>query len=598
MADSPERNSDGDVELSLFSDGTVLADGTRVLSVEVTRAINMIPSAKIVIADDDGVDMKKRFAVSDSSAFLPGAAIRIEAGYGDGRATIFEGVVVKHGLRIGVQGRGQLVIECRDKAVAMTLGRKCVNYIDLADSDIVSKMIATYDGLTAFVDTTSITHKELVQYDVSDWDFMLARADANGLVVIIEAGSLTLKAPATDGTAQLSVTYGVDLLEFDAEVDARSQLSSVGSVAWDPATQAVITQNATPQTLNAQGNLDAATLAKVLGLASYRLQSSVPLESDALKAWANGLQLKAALARVRGRMRFQGSALAKPGAIITLSGVGQRFNGNTYLSAVTHTVADGDWITEATFGMAPEGFAERHTLATPLASGLTAGVSGLHIGVVMKLDQDPDKQYKIQVSLPVMQAETDGVWARLASHYGSDGVGTFFIPEIGDEVVLGFLNNDPSHPLIIGSLYSSKRKPPYEITPDNFTKAIVTRSKLTIEFDDEKKVVTITTPGKNKIVLSDDAKSILLQDQNNNTVTLSSDGITLDSPKDISLSAKGKITLDAIGNIEITSKADLKQGAVNINSKANIGLVAQGTATAEFSATGQTTIKGAMVMIN
>jgi uncharacterized protein involved in type VI secretion and phage assembly len=204
----------------------------------------------------------------------------------------------------------------------------------------------------------------------------------------------------------------------------------------------------------------------------------------------------------------------------------------------------------------------------------------------------------VQVTLPVTQAETAGVWARLATYYGSDGVGHFFIPEIGDEVILGFLNGDPSHPLILGSLYSSKRKPPYEPAAENNTKAIVTRSKLTVLFDEDKKAITITTPGKNKIVLNDDEKSILLQDQTGNKVTLSESGITLDSPKDIALSAKGKISLDAVGNISVASKADLKQSGLNIANSAQVGFSAKGAATAELSASGQTTVKGALVMIN
>ena len=197
-----------------------------------------------------------------------------------------------------------------------------------------------------------------------------------------------------------------------------------------------------------------------------------------------------------------------------------------------------------------------------------------------------------------MQAETDGVWARLLQFYASDGIGAFFVPEIGDEVVLGYFNNDPSNPVILGNLYSSKRKPPYDLTAENNIKALVTRSKLKIEFDDDKKIITVVTPGKNTIVVSDDGKSILIQDQNNNKVELNESGITLDSPKDIKVTAKGKITLDAVGEIGITSKADVKVAGLNIKNEAQVGYVAKGSASAELSAAGQTTVKGAMVMIN
>jgi uncharacterized protein involved in type VI secretion and phage assembly len=278
--------------------------------------------------------------------------------------------------------------------------------------------------------------------------------------------------------------------------------------------------------------------------------------------------------------------------------VGNRFNGNVFVSAVKHEILAGGWTTEVEFGLAPEWLADKRDLTAPPAAGLLPGVDGLQIGVVKKLDADPEGENRIQVSVPVLQAETEGVWARLASGYGSEQVGAFFIPEIGDEVVLGYLNSNPSYPVILGSLYSSKRQPPYPLTADNYTKALVTKAKLKVEFDDEKKVITIVTPGGNKCVISDDAKSILLQDQTGNKVELSESGITLNSPKDISITATGKIGITATGALSLKSNADVTVEGLNVNSTAQVGFVAKGNASAELSASGQTTVKGAMVMIN
>jgi hypothetical protein len=79
---------------------------------------------------------------------------------------------------------------------------------------------------------------------------------------------------------------------------------------------------------------------------------------------------------------------------------------------------------------------------------------------------------------------------------------------------------------------------------------------------------------------------------------LNSSGILLDSPKDIQITAKGKISISATGAIETSSKADVSVSGQNVNNTAQIGFVAKGNATAEISASGQTTVKGAMVMIN
>jgi len=596
MADSPNVSGGGVIKLSLFSDGAAIDEDIPVISVNVIKAVNKVPFARIVLLDGDMPEQD--FPVSNSDQFKPGKEIKINAGYDDEEETIFEGIVVRHGIKVSGDNFSRLVIECRDKAAAMTVGRKNANYIDSKDSDVITKLISD-SSLTATVTATTTEHKELVQYYCTDWDFMLSRAEVNGMVVCVDAGKVTVGPPLSDEAATLVVTYGEDMMEFSADLDSRSQLASVESVAWDPATQAVVVAEEGKVTVGESGNITSDDLAEVLGLDKFCLQSPTPQETGALTDWAKGQQLKAALARIRGRMKFQGSALAEAGGMIELAGVGERFNGTVYVSSVEHEIANGQWSTRVDFGMSDSWFAEQRDLVAPPASGLLPGVEGLQIGVVMKLDEDPAGESRIQVSLPVMQAETEGVWARLASFHASEGIGAFFIPEIGDEVIIGYLNNDPSHPIVLGSLYSSKRAMPYELTADNYIKGLMTKEELKIEFDDEKKVITIVTPGNNTVVLSDDGKSILLQDQNDNKVELSDSGIVLDSPKDITISAQGKIAMAAVGNIELSSSGgDVTEDGLNITHTAQVGFTAEGNATAELSASGQTTIKGAMVMIN
>jgi uncharacterized protein involved in type VI secretion and phage assembly len=218
--------------------------------------------------------------------------------------------------------------------------------------------------------------------------------------------------------------------------------------------------------------------------------------------------------------------------------------------------------------------------------------------VVTKLDEDPEGEQRVQVQLPYLQVETPGIWARLAQGHASSGFGSFFLPEVGDEVVLGFFNDDPAHPVILGSLYSSSRTPPYALAAPNNTKAIVTRCKHRIEFNEEDKIITIETPAKNTVVLDDKAKSVLVKDQNGNSIKLSSAGIALDSPKDIELTAQGAIRLSAQTGIQLDCQADIQAKGLNVTAQAQANFTAKGAAGAELSASGQTTVKGAMVLIN
>lgn len=595
MADSPNKDSNGIVTYTIKSEGSPIKDTVQLVSIEVHKAINKISTATLEIVDGDMPTQD--FPVSNDDVFKPGSTVTITAGYASNEEQIFSGVVIRHGIKLGGQQDSRLIIECKDSAVAMTIARHNNNNLQKKDSDVISELIAGYSDLTAAVSATTAVIDELVQFNCTDWDFMLARAEVNGFVICADDNTVTVKAPTIDA-AVLSVTYGEDLMEFSAEIDARYQYQSVKGVAWDVKSQKAINEVSNAETLNEQGDISSDYLADILESKVIRLQTGTTLDTEGLKAWTKGQQVKSALAKIRGNMKFQGSAKAKIGSIIEAKGVGNRFNGDLYVSAVTHNITNGQWQTDVEFGMSPDWSADYRDLAAPPAAGLLPPVEGLQIGLVTKLDEDPLEQNRIQVTLPILEAETEGVWARLSTFYASQEIGSFFIPEIGDEVVLGYFNNNPNEPVVLGSLYNPKNTSPYELTAENNIKAIVTRSKLTIEFDEENKITTIKTPAGNEIVLSDDDESILLADKNNNTVKLSPDGIVLDSTKDIKLTAQGELSLEAGGKISLASQADITGEGLNVSLTAQVGFTAKGSASAEVSASGQTTIKGAMVMIN
>ncbi len=235
-------------------------------------------------------------------------------------------------------------------------------------------------------------------------------------------------------------------------------------------------------------------------------------------------------------------------------------------------------------------------VSTPI--GTVPAAAGMVIGKVRQLGNDPLNENRILIGLPWPDGSTKDLWARVATLYATQGAGSFFLPEIGDEVVVGFFNQDLNCPVILGSLIGNRQTPPYPCTEQNQKKAIVTREKLKIEFDEEKKIISIVTPGNNQLVISDEGKSIQLSDQNGNKLSLDSNGITLSSAKDIILKSKGNVIIDSASNINIGSKSDIVLNGLNVKATAQIGFTGKGNATAELSAAGTTTVKGGIVMIN
>jgi len=596
MAQSPEEDSDGPVRVVIYSEGEAIDDTVAVVSVDVFHQFNRVPIATIECLDGDITD--QTFPVSDDDTFIPGKAIKICAGYDDSEETIFEGIVIRHGINISGEQGAKLQIECRDKALGMTIGRKNANYVDQKDSDIITAILGNYSGLTTEIEATTQSYAELVQYQSTDWDFIVSRAEVNGQLVSVAAGKVTVQAPQTSETEVLTVTYGEDIVSFNADVDAQHQYATANVASWDLATQAIVEQEASQEDLTSQGNLSASDLSDVLAVDDFRHQSAAPIEADGLTAWAKGQQLKSGLARVRGRLTVQGTDKAIVGAVVDIVGVGERLSGKALMSGVRQRIENGQWLTDIEFGLSPNWFSSHADVTAPMASSFLPAVSGLQVGKVLKLDGDPAAENRIQISLPVMANETEGIWARLVSYSASNTYGHFCIPDVGDEVVVGYFNNDPCHPVILGSVYSSSLAPAETITAENYIQALLTKTGLSLRFDDEKKVITLLTPGGHQIELDDDAKTLSLTDITGNSLVLSDSGVALDSPKDISITATGKITLDAVDAVAISSKADVTAEGLNVEMTAQVGFTGKGSATAEVSASGQTTIKGAMVMIN
>ena len=619
MADSPVAENGDVVTFEITSEGSKIKDYYEVQSIRIKNYVNKVPSATIVFFD--GNPASQKFEISDASDFEPGKEIEIKLGYDSTNVSVFKGVVVNHGLSIHDEQAPCLEIEIKDKAQKMTIGRKNAYFKEKKDSDVISSLISDA-GLTADVSATEVEHPMLVQHYASDWDFMMSRAEINGQVVSVKDGKVTVGAPNTSDSASLTVTYGVDLLKFDVDMHATTQLSAAKGTAWDMKNQALVDNTGANPSVNSQGNITSSTLADVFSVSDFGLQSAGAVASDALKSWADAQLLKSWMNKITGTASFQGSSKALPNSIIEFQGVGERFNGDAYISGVEHLVGQGDWVTNVRIGLPATWYADRPDIEAPNASGLLPGVQGLTIGKVKQLDEDPDSEFRILVSLPLMQDDDNGVWARLSNFYATSGAGTFFIPEKDDEVIVGFLNGDPRFPIILGSLYSSKNKPgkdvdgnDYSLTADNYTKAFLTKAQNKIEFNDEDKIITVTTPSENKVVLDDKDKSVTVQDQNENKITLNSDGISLEdksgnkitmdssgieinSASDIKLVASQNVNISATSNIDVAATQNVSVSGLEISNSADTSFTASGNASAELSASGQTTVKGAMVMIN
>ena len=598
MPVSPLAEETNVFSYTILSAGKEIPSTYEVMSMNISSKINEISSAEITIRD--GSSSEQVFKVTDSDTFKPDTEIEIKLGYESKNDSIFKGKVLSESITVSEGNVASLKVYCKDVSDVLSKNNETANFIKKKDSEIIETTI-TNAGLTADVTATKLVREEVNKPQQSDWDFISELVDNNGMIMITEGGKVTVGKPLVSATPVLQVQFGYDMIEFDSEINSADQYSGVKCSGWDIETLKRIEATAAEPTVNKEGDLDGSTLSKALSANVLELKSAATYAQDELQAWADATLLRIRLSRFAGSVSFHGTAKAKVNSTIKLMGLSARFNGDSYISGITHSISGGSWHTTATIGVPKESFREKKSLSTPGNASSTKGASfhGLQTGIVKKIDSDPDNLFRVQVQIPILGDDSEPVWARLPTFYAGNSIGAYFMPEVHNEVILGFMDDVPSAPVILGSVFSKNIAAPETPDEKNTIKTLITQSKLQLKFDDENKVITVLTPGGNTLVLSDKDKGITVTDQNSNKIETNDKGITITdtSGNKVEMVSDG-ITLDSKKNVTLKAADDVSIKGKSITIDGSESTTVKGSSSCEVSSGSEMSVKGSMVKIN
>ena len=173
----------------------------------------------------------------------------------------------------------------------------------------------------------------------------------------------------------------------------------------------------------------------------------------------------------------------------------------------------------------------------------TARWYGVYPALVTDL-RDPDAIGRVRVRLP-WSPDADGgsydIWARIATLMAGNNRGSWFIPDVDDEVLVAFEGGDPRRPYVVGALWNGTDAPPESMdgAGNNEKKVIRSRNGVKLTFDDTdgQEQLIVETPGGQKLTLKDGAGSIEAVDSNGNSVKLDSSGVTVNTSANVTIQA-------------------------------------------------------------
>lgn len=221
-------------------------------------------------------------------------------------------------------------------------------------------------------------------------------------------------------------------------------------------------------------------------------------------------------------------------------------------------------------------------------------IDGVMVGIVTNND-DPEKLGRVKLKLPIREGADETDWVRVATFMGGADRGSFFVPEVNDEVLVAFHLGEVRQPFVIGVLWNKKQKPPISMKQGNHIRSIKSRSGHTITFDDNPSGnIEIKTNGGHLVSLDDKNRKISINDSsNNNCIEIngtSNEIMIKSSSSTVKINSKGEVSIDSPLSVNI------KSTQVNVEAKAAMTLKAG--ASLDVKCDGMINIKGSLVKIN
>lgn len=540
---------------------------------------------------DDG------FTLSAGGTFDLGTTIVV----GSGRATLFTGEVT--GVELDVErGAPNLTVIADDLSYRMTLGNNIRTFANVTYSDIVKKL-ASGIGMKVVADATNSTHAYVLQSD-SDFGFLNEIADRVGFDWWVDsAGTLQFHPMGAQSGTEPEIGWGnaaAELRHFSVRASAlHPQQVSVNG--WDAdAMKPVASQNR-----RVTRTAESALTTPFVSASSLTSYGTVKTGYRMFTRQGDGTDLatSAATVALASSVTAEGICLINPaiqvGHAVRVTEVGPA-SGRYAVTEVEHSYTARGFETRFVAGdRLPTGLVD--TLSAPPVSSFRQ--DSLVIGVVTNLGNDQSPKGHVKVKFPALGDNIESAWARVVGVGAGSSRGMTFLPEVNDEVIVGFEGGDISRPLVLGGLYSTKNTAhDYGVATGKIEKRqIVSRLGHVIELGDgqgdaDQHIWLTLAGGKHLIKLGKDGLTATVPSGQPVSISAGDTKIELDKQGNITMSGQ-KVTIKATQDVEISG--------LNVKVKASAAVEASGTqakvsgsAQAELSAGGQTTVKGGMVMIN
>jgi uncharacterized protein involved in type VI secretion and phage assembly len=499
------------------------------------------------------------FSLFDENRFTIGTKIEVSLGVTQAPVVVTRGEVTAVEASHSNTGPRELVVTGMDLTHRLARGPQTRSFVKMSVSDIATQ-IARSHGLAAVVDSTGTAVDHVLQAAQTDLEFLRDLAVRIGFDLWVIDRTLHFKRRPSSKVRPQTVEWGKDLLDFSARFSSVEHCDKVEVTSWDPVEKSLVRGSATEPDYGATAPaaIDAARAAKGTFGQVVRRAGHVPVQAQSgADAYAASLMRSASGAEVILRGLTVGNPMIAAGAQIELTEVGRRLAGRYRVTAVEHDFDGRKQGTNAYTTRFVCGARDASELAD-LLGGRSGGLArddgrALAVGLVTS-NADPEKLGRVKVKLPALSQQDETTWARVVTPGGGKQRGMQWLPEVNDEVLVGFELGDRSRPYVLGGLFNRKDPPPVpDAARDGATmqRALTSRAGHQLLFDDsDKAAIELALNGdKSSLRLAVDESSLTAEKK----LTVNGAIIEINAAEKLVLKAP-RIEITATGNLKATGK--------------------------------------------
>ena len=534
------------------------------------------------------------YAIAAGQVFAIGSMV--EVGDPDG-TVIFLGEVT--GVEMNLEsGQPEFTVLADDLAYKLTLGTKVRTFTQVSYSDVIGQIAGEHGLQHTVTGLTTPRHDYLLQAD-SDFGFLNEIADRTGCDWWVDDRALIVQPYGTASTP-VALDAGADLHSFSVRASALHP-GTATIKGWWPKTKQSVSASGARATNGADANLVQPYLqaTNLAGANTTVSTADMPGDQQEAEKLADRLMQRWTAGAVTAKGSCNAKPTITPGGSVSIEAAGPA-SGTYQVSEVEHTYNRRGFQTRFTAGdRRPSGLVDMLSGAQPSSFRR----EGLVIGIVTTVGNSQGSAGDIKVKYTSLGGEVESNWARVVTLGAGAQRGLTFLPEVNDEVIVGFEGGDARRPVILGGVYNG-RDVPVEFGVANGT---VSQRRITSRLGHFVELADGTDPANQHIQLN--------LAGGNHQVRLGKDKLDAIVPAGVPITVKsgdaaieigtdGSITLSG-QKITLKSKTDVEISGVNITAKASVKAAISGTmveakasATGEVSAGGSLTLKGAMVAVN